>query len=123
MEYISAEKIREEFVQFLQKQAHYSKIEATMVASDFPSLAKNYYLDAKYIDTVTIDGAEYECRSAWTNFLESGMLDTSGKTFCFYIFYRIEDVPNNCVNEYEAARKRYSVSDLKHEDFPWYVAW
>lgn len=123
MVYQDVDGIRESFAAFLCKNARYSKADAAFAVSDFPSMIENCFLDQKYIGAVDIDGVEYEQRATWTNFIETGMVNTKGKTFCFYMFYRVEDVANSTVREYENARKLFSITDLDPTDFPWYVKW
>ena len=121
--YLDEEGIRQEFIDFLMKYPEYTLEESELATSDFPGNLEHCYLGVKYTDNVTIDGIGYEQRAIWTNFIENMWVNTRGKTFCFYVFYREEDIPNHRVGEYWEARKLYSVTDLKKKDFPWYVKW
>lgn len=69
----------------------------------------------RYVDDVIIDGEEYERRAGWYG--EMLWSFYGAPCFLFYSLYRIADIPNHKVSEYQASRKLYSV-EIDKEDFP-----
>ena len=94
----------------------YSEEEADVAVHDFPDPYSNPYLREEYIDTVEVDGIEYERNADCVDLTVCGIDNVP--RFCFYTLYRVDDIPNHKVGEYRDARKLFQTEDLDPNDFP-----
>ena len=114
-QYVNVEDVKQAFAEHLMKYRHYSKQEAELAVSDFPDPYENCYLCEEYLDNCEIDGEEYEMHAGYTELYRIGI---DIPMFCYYVYYRCADVPNNKVGEYQEAHKLYQLTDLDEDDFP-----
>ena len=68
------------------------------------------------VSEVKIDGVSYEKYATVVDLSVCGIDDFP--MFCFYTFYRKEDVSHHRVIEYLQARKLFQVDELDMDDFP-----
>jgi len=118
MKYLDTAGIKKSFAEHLKKYRDYSDEEAEAATSDFPNRYENCYLTEDYVDNCDIDGVGYEQNCCYCDMSIVGM---DVPPFCFYTFYREEDIENNLVGEYKSARKLFQVEDLDMADFPEHI--
>ena len=116
MKYLNTEEIKQAFAQHLMKYRGYSVEEADIAVYDFPDPYSNCYLDEKYLDFCDIDGVAYEKNASTTALWRVGIHNVPN--FCFYTYYRKEDIEGRTVGEYMNARKLFQIDDLDAKDFP-----
>jgi len=115
-EYLDTEGIRNAFSRYLMENRGYDEDDAEYAASDFPDPYAQCYLMEEYLGECEIDGEKYEQYTSWTDFSMMMGMD-SLPHFGFYTYYRSSDMPGHLVKEYRAAKKYYSVNNIKKKDF------
>jgi len=119
MKYLDLEGIKKAFGEHLKKYRGYSDDEAEMATSDFPDPYSNCYLNEDFVEECEIDGVDYEKN---ISYCDLGRIGMRIPPFCFYTYYRGEDIEDHTVGSYKSARKLFQVEDLELEDFPEYIA-
>ena len=116
MKYLTVEEIKAAFAELLMEHRDYSEEEAEIAVSDFPDPYNLPYQREEFVEDVKIDGARYEKYATVVNLSICGIEDFP--VFCFYTFYRKEDIRHHRVTEYMKARKLFQVDELDMDDFP-----
>ena len=114
--YLHINGIKQAFAEHMMKYRGYSEEEAKIAVHDFPDPYRNPYLREELIDTVEVDGIEYEKNADCVDLTVCGIDNVP--RFCFYTLYRVEDIPHHKVGEYLDARKLFQTEDLDPDDFP-----
>ncbi len=114
--YLRVEEIKQALAEHLIKHRGYSEEEAEVAVHDFPDPYSNPYLREDFIDTVEVDGIEYEKNADCVDLTVCGIDNVP--RFCFYTLYRVDDIPNHKVGEYRDARKLFQAENLDPNDFP-----
>ena len=115
MTYLDENGIKNALAKHLMEYRGYSEKKATLAVSDFPDPYNLPYLDEEYVDDETIDDEEYEKYASVVDLRKCGFVGTP--IFRFYTYYAIEDIPNQTVGEYLAAKKLFQTEDLDEDDF------
>lgn len=116
MQYLTIDEIKQAFAEHLIQYAGYSEEWAKVAVSDFPDPYSNCYLNEKHIDDCEIDGIIYEQNATRAVLWSIGLEGTP--TFCFYTYYRKEDIKRHSATQYRKARKLFQIEGLSKEDFP-----
>ena len=109
MAYLDVQGIKEAFGKHMIKYCGYSEAEAKLAMYDFPDPYRNPYLIEEYEGDEEVDGVEYQVYSDDTDLTRCGIDNVPA--FSFYTLYRSEDIPNETVGEFMAARKLFKLAD------------